>query len=50
MRLWNYIIHVAGRVFAKGVSTPSARLGIFGHVRFVIPIKVAKQMKSVLRI
>jgi hypothetical protein len=49
IRLWNNIIPVAGRVFAKGAFTPSASQEILIIVRFANQRKWAKQMKKMLK-
>jgi hypothetical protein len=46
---WKNIIHVAGREFAMDVCTLSTSLDMEISVRFAIPMKIAKQWKSVFR-
>jgi len=42
-------IHVAGSVFAEDVYTLFAKLEPLESVRFAIPMKLTKQIKSMLR-
>ena len=49
MRIRKKIIHVAGRAFVQGASTPFVSLETLASVLFVMRTEVAKQMKKLLR-